>query len=236
MLPFADSIFQSFLSLTFVVNVNLKIRNFLISKRIPIGGTPRSLKDAGDDVNRKVKVALSTEDNDFECRVTLGKAPVGRKLIAPCGCTGSQEWIQFAELNRLRRKEPDQWVTCQTCQQKYDYAPIHENGSVLGNIISHVLDNTKILRTAAAVVASAIVFNAPVNIGVMRIFTSKAFWQSYPKWSKIVHLPLVLKFFFGKIVFSKMYELYRYGENKMIEYLTEIETSIIESNLKVSDI
>ena len=169
-------------------------------------------------VNSKVKIALSTEEDDLECRITLGKPPVGRKLIAPCGCTGSQEWVQFSELNRLRRKEPSQWVTCQTCLQKYNYGPIHEYGGVQGNILSHLLDNTKILRTAAALLVSAIAFTLPVHKGIMRVFTSGAFWQSYPKWSKIVHLPLVLKFFFGKMVVTKLFEIYVKGENKLIDY------------------
>lgn len=215
---------------------NNEIRNFLVSNQIPIGGTPGSLRDSGKSVNRKVKIALSTQESDFECRVTLGKPPLGRKLIAPCGCTGSQEWVQFAELNRLRRKEPSQWVICQTCLQKYDYGPIHENGGVLGNVLSHILDNTKILRTAAVVVASAIVFILPVNKGIMRIVTSGALWQSYPKWSKVVHLPLVLKFFFGKMAATKLYEMYIKGENKLVDYLTEMETTLIESNLKVTEI
>lgn len=215
---------------------NNEIRNFLASKRIPIGGTPRSLKDMGDSgVNRKVKIALSAEDSDIECRVTLGKAPLGRKLIAPCGCTGSQEWVQFAELNRLRRKEPNQWVTCQTCQQKYEYGPIHQYGGVLGNVLSHALDNVKVLRSAAAVVASAIAFILPIKSWMMRLLTSGAFWQSYPKWSKVVHLPLVLKFFFGKMALTKLSELYIKGENDLIAYLTEIETNLIEPNLKVTE-
>jgi hypothetical protein len=67
--------------------------------------------DSDKSKPRKVKVALSREDNNLECRVALGRAPVGKKLIAPCGCTGSQEWVQFAELNRLRRREPLQWIT-----------------------------------------------------------------------------------------------------------------------------
>ena len=30
-------------------------------------------------------------------------------------CSGSSQWIQFTELNRLRRKDPDQWKICQVC-------------------------------------------------------------------------------------------------------------------------
>lgn len=92
------------------------IHTFLREKRIPIGEQPRSLKatSASDSKQQgKLMVILSEDTNEIECRVALERAPIGSKCIAPCGCTGSQQWIQFAVLNRMRRSEPSQWTTCQ---------------------------------------------------------------------------------------------------------------------------
>ena len=92
------------------------IHTFLRDKRIPIGDQPRSLKLTSTSDSRqqgKLMVILSDESNEIECRVALERAPIGSKCIAPCGCTGSQQWIQFAVLNRMRRSEPSQWTICQ---------------------------------------------------------------------------------------------------------------------------
>jgi hypothetical protein len=88
----------------------------LREKRIPIGDQPRSLRSTTTDDDKrhgKLMVTLSHELNNIECRVALERAPLGSKCIAPCGCTGSQQWIQFAVLNRMRRSEPSQWTVCQ---------------------------------------------------------------------------------------------------------------------------
>ena len=88
----------------------------LREKRIPIGDQPRSLRSTSTDDDKrhgKLMVTLSHELNNIECRVALERAPLGSKCIAPCGCTGSQQWIQFAVLNRMRRSEPSQWTVCQ---------------------------------------------------------------------------------------------------------------------------
>lgn len=97
------------------------IGSFLRSKKIPVGNTPGSLRPLMTLDTRRLLVAMSRKNNTIECRVALGRAPLGSKLIAPCGCTGSSRWIQFSELNRLRRKDPDQWKACPTCMQRYDY-------------------------------------------------------------------------------------------------------------------
>ena len=102
-----------------------------------------------------VEIALSTSKNNYDCRISFDKVtysftftnsliysysfkvPIGQKCIAPCGCTGSGKWIQFSELNRLRRKEPLQWITCQTCQQKFNYNSLIVYGGIQGDILPY---------------------------------------------------------------------------------------------------
>lgn len=102
--------------LSSIASAHSSIQSLLREKRIPIGDQPRSLKmvlGADNKEQGKLMVTLSDETNDIECRVALERAPIGSKCIAPCGCTGSQQWIQFAVLNRMRRSDPSQWMTCQ---------------------------------------------------------------------------------------------------------------------------
>jgi len=139
---------------------------------------PNEIAENNAKRRRLARVAISTDDNNLECRVALTRAPRGRKLIAPCGCTGSAEWIQFAELNRLRRREPSQWVTCQTCQQKYDYSVIQASAGVYGGMLSTILDNKYIPRTAFVILAALTVFILPVKDFILRLLTSRVIWQS----------------------------------------------------------
>jgi hypothetical protein len=61
-----------------------------------VGSQPRSLVPSNTTGNR-IRIALSTDSNDYECRVSLGKATIGRKVVAPCGCTGSQEVLHYVD-------------------------------------------------------------------------------------------------------------------------------------------
>ncbi len=61
----------------------------------------------------QMQVALSSPSNVIECRISLSRVPLGCKAVSPCKCTGSQKWIRFSVLNRLRRKDPSQWKRCQ---------------------------------------------------------------------------------------------------------------------------
>lgn len=215
------------------------------SHLVPIGMMPRSLSHLrkADDENYKIheaksRIVMSTKDNNIECRIALGRAPLGSKCVSPCGCIGSQKWIQFKELNTLRRKDPAQWTICQTCQQKFEYDIFSSYGGLLGNLIGMVLDNTSILRTGLFVLTSIVVYTLSLGDWMMRGLVSRPFWQMYPHWSKITHLPLALKFWFGKIVFQIITDYYVACErNIFLSYLVDIETSIIESKLPVeSDI
>lgn len=212
------------------------IQSFLQSKKIPVGGLPGSLRKKGNsDKESKLRIALSTKDNNLECRIALGRAPIGRKCVSPCGCTGSQQWIQFSELNRLRRKEPTQWTKCQTCQQTFDYSMISTHGGVAGNVVSMMLDNVQYLR--ASVVAVTLILGYLMSFGslFLRFLTSRWWWQQYPKWVKIVNLPLVLKFWGGKIVLQYAFGLYLQAESRLTETLSDLETSIIEPKLPVEN-
>jgi len=120
---------------------------------------------------------VSTEENNLECRVALGRAPLGSKCIAPCGCTGSSQWIQFAELNRLRRKEPSQWKICQTCQQPFEYTAIASHGGFKGGIISTMLDNHTLLRISIIGSSLLITTFSPLGSLGLRFLLSGLFWK-----------------------------------------------------------
>ena len=215
------------------------VRFFLHEKRIPIGLPPKSFRSkAGthefNDNTLKLRVALSTDNNYIPCRISLDKASVGSKCVAPCGCTGSSKWIKFSELNRLRRKEPSQWRFCQMCQQKFDYSGLVLHGGVSGNIVSAVLDNNKMLRIALFTGMALLGYILSFGNLILRFLMSRFFWQAYPRWSRIVHLPLLLKFWGGKIVFQYIFEQYLVIEDVIVDNLIQVETDMIEQNLPIT--
>lgn len=128
----------------------------------------------GDDMSR---ITVSTFENNIDCRIALGKAPEGSKCVAPCGCTGSQKWVQFSELNRLRRKDPLQWKTCRTCQRKFDYELFTPYGGLKANIIGYALDHRVTIRTIGGVLSLFVVYASSLPLLVSRILTSHFFWQ-----------------------------------------------------------
>eukprot|EP01041_Mallomonas_annulata_P002755 gene2755-5425_t len=208
------------------------IRSFLHSRRIPVGSQPRSLL-ASNTTGNRLRIALCDDSNEYECRISLGKASYGRKVVAPCGCTGSQEWVQFSELNRMRRRDPSQWMVCQTCQQRFDYDTLQLYGGLGGNLISSALDHRGILRSGATAVLAIVLY---LSSGLItRFLTSRMLWQLYPKWCRLIHLPLVLMFWGGKIVFSYLLTFYLELEKVVLNHLTELETSLIEPNLPLTN-
>jgi hypothetical protein len=156
------------------------IKNNLHQKLIPIGLKPNSLRaQSKKKVDVKSRIIVSTESNNVECRIALGKAPIGSKCVAPCSCSGSQKWIQFSELNKLRRNDPKQWQTCQTCQQKFEYDIFSIYGGLSANLIGHILDSKEILRSI--ILASLLVFSYFVSLGniLNRVLTSRIFWLQF---------------------------------------------------------
>ena len=159
-----------------------QISSFLISKNIPIKSLniPREERKRLSALAEKSKsrVCVSKEENEVECRISLDRVDIGKKCIAPCGCGGSQRWIQFSEFNRLRRKEPSKWVTCQTCQQKFDYSILSEQSiDVKTALLSTMLDKPVIIRSILA--ASFLMASVLLSLDkvVLRLVTSRFFWQ-----------------------------------------------------------
>ena len=158
------------------------ITKFLLSKKIPIKSAhltreERRLKKE-EESRDQVRVCMSTEENEVECRISLDRVEIGKKCIAPCGCGGSQRWIQFSEFNRLRRKEPSKWITCQTCQQKFDYSILDGHISdVKAHVISTLLDKPVILRSILGL--TFLVLSAIFRFDrlMLRLLTSRFFWQ-----------------------------------------------------------
>ena len=104
----------------------------------------------------------------------------------------------------------------------------------MGNLISIVLDNPVILRSTLGVVAALVLWEGTIGKLSMRVLLSRAFWNLYPKWSRIVHLPLVLKFWGGKVLLQYFYDNYLVLEKLIAKSLTEMESSIIEKRLPVT--
>lgn len=171
------------------------VQQFLLSKQVPVGLSPlasqalrRSRQTAAQQEPHRI--ALSSEDNDITCRISLTRVPLGRKCkpclssaphhrsgVAPCGCSGSQEWVQFSELNRLRRLEPSQWTVCQTCRRRFDYGAVQMYGGVLGNLVSLALDHVSAVRAGAMVLLAVLGSLCRVGSLALRVATSTALWQ-----------------------------------------------------------
>lgn len=239
------------------------IQNFLKTKGVEIGVNPilnrRSMKRLNDVRSR---IVMSTDENNVECRISLGKAPTGSKCIAPCGCSGSQKWVQFSEFNRLRRKDPSQWETCKTCQQRFETEVFSAFGGVKANLIGYTLDNRNLLRGAGSAVIALLmyVFSAPMLLS--RVLTSRMLWQSvscnafvglphmmyvtfwflllniqYPNWSKLTKLPLPLKLWAGKLAGQALASRYlSWEKDVLVQHLADWETQLIEEKLPTGGI
>jgi hypothetical protein len=151
---------------------------FLHRHRIPIGSEAGSLRAALETEQSILdKITTSTDTHPVECRVTLGPAPSGAKCVAPCGCSGSQKWVQFSVLNRLRRKDPSQWTTCPTCRQSFQFALFTSYGGLQAASLGALLDSPIVLRSllAATFVIILVVVNASAWLG--RLLVSRSLWQ-----------------------------------------------------------
>eukprot|EP01039_Chlorochromonas_danica_P003035 gene3035-3311_t len=228
---------------TAVTSAQRDIIDFLHSKKISIGREPThpilgqqdSISD--DESSLKAHVAISTESHPIECRVTLGPAPPGSLCVAPCGCTGSQKWVQFQVLNKLRRKEPNQWTTCPTCRQAFRHDLFLSHANLQANLVGMLLDKISIVRwilfSSCLVIGYLISFPGLIE----KFLVSKTFWQAYPHWSKIVSIPLALKIWLGKLVLQYLVEKYLWFEKTfLVDYLASLETSLIEESLPLDDL
>lgn len=217
------------------------IKQFLHSRGIPVGeGSAAVQKNYPfqrlQQSSIHDRIIRSTDSNNIECRISLERAPVGAICVAPCGCSGSQKWVQFTELNKLRRKDPKQWITCQTCQQPFNYAQFSRYGGVAANLIGVILDNKVILRTLVAICTSIVMTSPGTTNAMKRVLTSFHLWQMYPQWSKLTRLPLALKFWILKLLLQYGFDKYQQLESSiLISYLTDIETRMIEENIPLSN-
>ncbi len=134
------------------------------------------------------RTAISTRTNEIECRISLGKAPIGSKCVAPCGCKGSQKWIQFSEYNKLRRKDPQQWITCQTCQQPFQPQLFTPYGGLKGALVGLLLERMYIVRVAMLVALVAISYALDISSFVKQALTSRLFWD----WVSFVLLLIII--------------------------------------------
>ena len=219
-----------------VSSAQQSIKSFLNTKHISI--------DVSNSTNmNKIKsskrvrhlITLSTKSNNIECRVSLERAPINSKCIAPCACSGTQKWIQFSLLNKLRRKDPDQWKVCRTCQQKFDYSFVNKYGGIYGNLLTVLLDNPLILRTLIGLMLGIAIVTFQLPMLVTRVLVSKIFWQAYPRWSRLTHLPFVFLIWGAKIALQNIFDLYLVYEKKLMMLLTQIESSIVEPMLPITD-
>ena len=214
-----------------------QVIGFLKSKGIRIGTKASERMEPVSDVQSdRVRIAMSTDTNNLECRVALGRAPTGSKVVAPCRCSGSQEWVQFSELNRLRRRDPKQWTVCPTCQTKFDFRLVQDYGGVQGNVVTALLDKPVVVRGALSAIAAMVSVFVRMDLLVLRLLTCRPFWNMYHNWSKLVRLPLVLKYWGGKVVLGYAFLGYLKVEKMLLGHLTEIETAIVEPNLPVENV
>lgn len=152
------------------------IVNILRSKNIPIGLESTNIEETKED-NDANRIAISTEKHPLECRISLGPAPSGAKCIAPCGCSGSQKWIQFSLYNRLRRKDPQSWKSCQTCKQPYRHDLIQQYSGLTASIIGLILDKIVILRVLLAITSIFFIYLLQIPRMIIHFLASPDFWQ-----------------------------------------------------------
>lgn len=219
-----------------VSSAHQSIKSFLNSNSISIGKFKATDKDDSVKTKKRIRhlITLSTNENNIDCRVSLERATIGSKCIAPCGCSGSQKWIQFTTLNKLRRKDPDQWKFCRTCLQKFDYSFVSKYGGIRGNLISLVLDNLLILRSIITIFAISISNIIKLPKLISRILVSKYVWKAYPKWSRVTRLPFVFLLWGFKICIQYLFNIYLQYEQLLCLILTKIETSIVEEKLPIT--
>ena len=217
-----------------VATAHHNIKSFLHSKNIQIGQIPVKSNSKAAHIKANNLITISTVDNNIDCRISLEKVPIGCKCLAPCGCSGSNRWITFSVLNRLRRKDPEQWKVCRTCLKPFDYGAIYRYGGVKGNLLSVLLDNNLILRILFLSFLAIFSAVSKLHLLILRLATSKIVWKLYPRWSRIVHLPFVFQLWGGKILLSYISSLYSQLEKKAVMALAEVETSLIEAQLPVT--
>lgn len=184
---------------------------------------------------RGLVCAISTEERRMDCRMYV-EAEVGKKVVAPCKCKGTQKWISFSALNSERRKEATKWKHCPTCQGPIDYKLYEAYGGGVGKAVSAVLNNVGATRAALGVLAGIVflVMSPMLHVLMVRVLTSGILWQNYHRLTLIINLPLPLQImgirFLMKWTYDKLLDL----ESVVRQSLTDVESQILETRLPVT--
>jgi hypothetical protein len=80
-------------------------------------------------------------------------------------------------MNRLRRKDPQQWTVCRTCQQRFEYDLFAVYGGVPASLIGYALDHPGWVRAAVAAVSGAALLLLSAHMWLQRLLTSRALWM-----------------------------------------------------------
>lgn len=152
-----------------------EITQFLKIRKVLTGPMDSNKNKSPADFSSRI--ITSTKDNEVICRVTLDKAPIGSKCIAPCSCTGSQKWVQFSVINKLRRKDPKQWSICQTCREPLMFKNFVAFGGLSGSLIAFIMDYLKYVRIAFGIILTLLGYYMSIFGFLKQFLVSKAFWQ-----------------------------------------------------------
>ncbi|CAM9227215.1 unnamed protein product [Hapterophycus canaliculatus] len=184
---------------------------------------------------RGLLCAMSTEDRRMDCRMYV-EAEVGRKVVAPCKCKGTQKWITFSALNSERRKEAAKWKNCPTCQGPIDYKLYEAYGGGVGKAVSAVLNNPRGTRYAIGALATlALWIVSPLlHALVVRVMTSGVLWKNYHRMNLILNLPLPIQIMGIRFLMMWSNEQVLSLDSTARQFLTDIESQILESRLPVT--
>jgi hypothetical protein len=98
----ADDQVQESLKWIFSENMKLnqhqqKINHFLESRKVFLSSLDNGTSPSPIVIRRRKSLIIeSTPQTSYFCRLSLSNAEPGEKLIAPCGCTGSQQVPSFS--------------------------------------------------------------------------------------------------------------------------------------------
>lgn len=160
-----------------VTSAQYNLLQFLRQRKVPIGQQPGSLRPVESTENEQSRIVTSTVNNNIECRISFDRVPLGHKCIAPCQCMGSQKWVQFSVMNKLRRKDPAAWVTCPTCRTPFRYDLFFTHAGIVPSLIGALLDNMAVLRALIAIVTVVLGEIAHIRALIMSYLVSRSFWQ-----------------------------------------------------------
>lgn len=168
-----------------VVAAQGNIIEFLRSRAISIGEEPKEARPSRSPEQEFLedRLAISTEESPIECRISLDTAPPGSICIAPCGCIGSQKWIQLGVFNKLRRVDPAKWKVCQTCRQPIQTDALVAQSNLQASLLGYVLDHLSVLRSFLVLLAAMAGYVLALPARFESFLVSRTLWQSVSVFS-----------------------------------------------------